>query len=153
VTSSDNLSALKLCTLVVQVFEGGLLKVCTGVVQVFDGGLFGGYKVFSLCRKWYCQSGADEDHSVVVYDTVQVGVQLRYFWRIVPSANLGCICNSKCGVRLSYFRVVKLRRFQRKNYHKNYVADGRHDTDGINTSFAVGVRWFVSEVATVLRLA
>ena len=30
---------------------------------------------------------------------------------------------------------------------------GRHDKDGMSTLFAVGVRWFVSEVATVLRLA
>jgi len=138
VTSSDNLSVLILCTVVVQVFEGGL---------------FGGDKVFSLCGKWYCQSGSDENHSVVVYDTVQIGLQLRYCWRIAPSANSRYICTANCGVRLSYIRVVKLRRFQRKNYHKNNVADGSHDTDGMNSLFAVGVRWFVSEVATVLRLA
>lgn len=107
----------------------------------------------SLCGKWYCQSGADENHNVVVYDTVQIGVQLRYCWRITPAANSVYICATNCGVRLSY-RAVKLRRFQRKQYRKNYVAaDGSHDTDGMDSLCAVGVRWFVSEVATVLRLA
>jgi hypothetical protein len=55
--SSDILSVLTLCTVVVQVFEGD--------------------KVLSLCGKWCFQSGADEDHSVEVYDAVQIGVQLR----------------------------------------------------------------------------
>jgi hypothetical protein len=60
-------------------------------------------------------------------------------------------CN--CGVRLIYFRVVKLTTVQRRNYRLNYSAAGSHDSSGMSTLFAVGVRWFVSEVATVLRLA
>ena len=43
-------------------------------VQVFGEGWFEGNTVFTLCGKWYCQNGADEDHSVVVYDTVQIGL-------------------------------------------------------------------------------
>jgi hypothetical protein len=109
--------------------------------------------VLSLCGKWYCRSGAGEDHSVVVYDAVQIGVQLRYRWRITPSAYSGYLSTCNCGVRLSYFRFVKLRRLQCRNYRQNYVAAGSHDRVGMSTLFAVGVRWFVSEVATVLRLA
>jgi hypothetical protein len=46
-----------------------------------------------------------------------------------------------------------MKKFQCKNYHQNYVAVGSHDTDGMNALCAVGIRWFVSEVATVLTLA
>jgi hypothetical protein len=130
-----------------------VLTLCTAVVQVFGGGLLGGDKVLSLCGKLYCQSGADEDHSVMVYDAVQISVHLRYCCRMAPYAYSGYICTCNGGVRLIYLRVVKLRRFQCRNYRLNYSAAGSQDTNGMSTLFAVGVRWFVSEVATVLRLA
>jgi hypothetical protein len=56
-----------------------VLTLCAVVVQVLQGGMFGGGKVFGLCGQWYCESGADGDRSVLVYDAVQIGVQLVTF--------------------------------------------------------------------------